>query len=113
MFKNFGDNLKNPHAWDSTTIRTYSVTDEGIHKLGKMLKLSGTITGRQWFKLSKKEELRKGVEARKREAEWKGHPFNPTAEYQNILKSHWDALSPEDMRGWDDGAKGVKQDVDA
>ncbi|KAK0472836.1 hypothetical protein IW261DRAFT_1423992 [Armillaria novae-zelandiae] len=112
MFKNFGDNLKNTHAQDSITIRTDSGTDEGIHKLGKMLKLSGTITGRQWFELSKKEELRKGVEAKRWEAEWKGHPFNPTAEYQNILKHRWDALSPKDMKGWDDGAKEVKQDID-
>ncbi|KAK0468816.1 hypothetical protein IW261DRAFT_1426129 [Armillaria novae-zelandiae] len=110
MFKNFGDNLKNTHAQDSITIRTDSGTDEGIHKLGKMLKLSGTITGRQWFELSKKEELRKDVEAKKWEAEWKGHPFNPAAEYQNILKHRWDALSPKDMKGWDDGAKEVKQD---
>ncbi|KAK0471219.1 hypothetical protein IW261DRAFT_1425345 [Armillaria novae-zelandiae] len=92
MFKNFGDNLKNTHAQDSITIRTDSGTDEGIHKLGKMLKLSGTITGQQRFELSKKEELRKGVKAKKWEAEWKGHPFNPAAEYQNILKRHWDAL---------------------
>ncbi|KAK0476507.1 hypothetical protein IW261DRAFT_1421800 [Armillaria novae-zelandiae] len=112
MFKNFGDNLKNTHVQDSITIRTDSGTDEGIHKLGKMLKLSGTITGRQWFELSKKEELRKGVKAKKWEAEWKGHPFNPAAEYQNILKRRWDALSPKDMKGWDDGAKEVKQDVD-
>ncbi|KAK0477813.1 hypothetical protein IW261DRAFT_1420664 [Armillaria novae-zelandiae] len=84
--KGLADNLKNTHVQDSITIRTDSGTDEGIHKLGKMLKLSGTITGRQWFELSKKEELRKDVEAKKWEAEWKGHPFNPTAEYQNILK---------------------------
>ncbi|KAK0468930.1 hypothetical protein IW261DRAFT_1425983 [Armillaria novae-zelandiae] len=97
MFKNFGDNLKNTHVQDSITIRTDSGTDEGIHKLGKMLKLLGTITGRQWFELSKKEELRKGVEAKKWEAEWKGHPFNPAAEYQNILKHRWDALNRLDL----------------
>ncbi|KAK0207806.1 hypothetical protein IW262DRAFT_1302468 [Armillaria fumosa] len=112
MFKNFGDNLKNTHVQDSIAIRMDSETDESIHKLGKMLKLSGTITGWQWFKLSKKEELRKGVEVKKQEAEWKGHPFNPAAEYQNILKSRWDALSPEDMKGWDDGAKEHRNRLD-
>ncbi|PBK70791.1 hypothetical protein ARMSODRAFT_1017577 [Armillaria solidipes] len=58
IYKNFGDSLKTTWSLQQSEValgllagRAITITDEAIHKLGKMLRLSGNLTGPQWFEL--------------------------------------------------------------
>ncbi|SJL18594.1 uncharacterized protein ARMOST_22191 [Armillaria ostoyae] len=97
-------------------------TDGAIHKLAKMLRFSGSLTGRAWFELEKKADI-KALLAEKRRArrgsgsEEAGEDTvaldleNPGGEYQLTVKAWWDVLTSKQQDEWDQKAKKIEHSV--
>ncbi|KAK0472406.1 hypothetical protein IW261DRAFT_1571025 [Armillaria novae-zelandiae] len=141
-FKNHADHLKNAQSSLSTNPRMDSSdgshpppepkpsdnprdvkhTSDAIHKLAKMLRLSGNLTGRQWFELEKKAEI-KAFLAEKHHARCVGGSNeagtegasldleNPGGEYQLTVKLWWNALTSEKQAEWDKEVKKIEHSI--
>ncbi|KAK0470865.1 hypothetical protein IW261DRAFT_1572698 [Armillaria novae-zelandiae] len=141
-FKNRADHLKNAQSSLSTNPRMDSSDgshplpepkpsdnpqdakhmSDAIHKLAKMLCLSGNLTGHQWFELEKKAEI-KAFLAEKHHARCVGGSNeagtegasldleNPGREYQLMVKLWWNALTSEKQAEWDKEVKKIEHSI--
>ncbi|SJL09134.1 uncharacterized protein ARMOST_12510 [Armillaria ostoyae] len=138
-FKNRADSLKNAKSSQTSKPRMDSSeashpvngpkpaenprdakhTADAIHKLAKMLRFSGNLTGRGWFEMEKKAEI-KAFLAEKRRARREGGSEetgedkvaldleNPGGEYQLMVKARWDALTSDKQAEWEQKAKKIE-----
>ncbi|KAJ6479797.1 hypothetical protein C8R45DRAFT_1101243 [Mycena sanguinolenta] len=70
-------------------------------KANPLLKFASIMSGRQLFADENSELLK--VASHQRMADTKNK--SPGAVYQNVLKEHWDALTPEEQAVWNDRAE--------
>ncbi len=94
-------------------------TADAIHKLAKMLRFSGSLTGRGWFEMEEKAGI-KAILAEKRRASREGGSKetgedkvaldleNLGGEYQLMVKARWDALTLDKQAEWEQKVKKIE-----